>query len=462
MRSKKTSILLVVVMIATVFTVVVSGSVAGNGDSWWDEQWQYRTDITITENSGSSLIDYQVSVRANTAILISQGKMKADGGDIRFTDSGGTEMSYWIESGINTADTSIWVKVPSIPASSTTVIYMYYGNPLASSTSNGDLVFLLFDDFNDNVFDTKKWNLVTGSASESGGILQLNQFTEVQSTGAIDGQSLVVETRKQRIGSYEAFTFFDSTTSNDFVRFCDSNYWTDRGNRLTIGGTNFGPTQIIASGTSTGDYRVYQLSVDGTYASLQRGVTLDSLGEHVSLTFGSSFDNFNYKIRLISYQPWGNVRGNWDWIRIREYASQDPTVNHPPVADAGSDQTVLVDEYVYVNGADSYDIIGGGIISYDWDFGDTTSGSGAAAIHKYSTVGTYTTTLTVTDVDGASDTDTVLITVLSPEEATQDLITYIENLELDDGIETSFVSKLQNAIRSIINDRPSAIGQLGH
>jgi flagellin-like protein len=45
------------------------------------------------------------------------------------------ELSHWIEPGtINTASTKIWVRVPSIPAGSST-IYMYYGNP--SATSDG-------------------------------------------------------------------------------------------------------------------------------------------------------------------------------------------------------------------------------------------------------------------------------------------------------------------------------------
>jgi hypothetical protein len=37
--------------------------------------------------------------------------------------------------------TKIWVKVPSIPASSTKTIYVYYGNPTATSLSNSLLVF---------------------------------------------------------------------------------------------------------------------------------------------------------------------------------------------------------------------------------------------------------------------------------------------------------------------------------
>jgi len=69
--------------------------------------------------------------------------MRSDCGDIRFTDSDAqTLLSYWIESGCNSVSTRIWVKVPSIPASSTKTIYVYYGNSGATSTSNFNGTFV--------------------------------------------------------------------------------------------------------------------------------------------------------------------------------------------------------------------------------------------------------------------------------------------------------------------------------
>ncbi|UCH88052.1 MAG: PKD domain-containing protein, partial [Thermoplasmata archaeon] len=82
-----------------------------------------------------------------------------------------------------------------------------------------------------------------------------------------------------------------------------------------------------------------------------------------------------------------------------------PYFIHPPVADAGSDQTVMVEETVYLDGSGSYDV-DGTIESYIWDFGDTNSGSGETTTHAYTAVGIYTVTLTVTDNGGATDTDT--------------------------------------------------------
>ncbi len=49
----------------------------------------------------------------------------------------------------------------------------------------------------------------------------------------------------------------------------------------------------------------------------------------------------------------------------------------------------------------------GAIVSYDWDFGDSASGSGATAIHSYGVGGQYSATLTVTDNRGGIGTTTV-------------------------------------------------------
>jgi len=85
-------------------------------------------------------------------------------------------------------------------------------------------------------------------------------------------------------------------------------------------------------------------------------------------------------------------------------------VNDPPIANAGLDQTAIVNEVVTFDGSDSYDI-DGTITDYNWDFGDGNIGAGVITTHTYGTIGVYTVVLTVTDNGGLTATDETIITI---------------------------------------------------
>ncbi|TLZ66760.1 MAG: PKD domain-containing protein [Methanobacteriota archaeon] len=80
-----------------------------------------------------------------------------------------------------------------------------------------------------------------------------------------------------------------------------------------------------------------------------------------------------------------------------------------PVADAGLSRTADQGAAVGFDASASTDNLG--IASHAWDFGDGMAGSGITATHAYSTPGTYTATLTVTDRSGNADAASVTITV---------------------------------------------------
>lgn len=88
--------------------------------------------------------------------------------------------------------------------------------------------------------------------------------------------------------------------------------------------------------------------------------------------------------------------------------------NQAPVANAGSDQTVIDgngdgSENVTLSGSASSDA-DGTIVSYAWSEGGASLGSGAILTRSFA-IGTHVVTLTVTDNGGATATDTVTVTV---------------------------------------------------
>ena len=99
--------------------------------------WSGSMNVVVTNNSSTTMTDYQVPFVMNTQALISMGLMQANGNDIRFGSncSGSQLYGYWLEGYINTDTTKIWVKVPSVPANSSVTIYMFFGNSSAPQGS---------------------------------------------------------------------------------------------------------------------------------------------------------------------------------------------------------------------------------------------------------------------------------------------------------------------------------------
>ena len=103
--------------------------------------WTHVGNFSVSENSGAALTDYPLKLVLDTAQMIAAGQLKPDGSDLRFgvDQAGSTLMTYWVESGMNTASTTVWVKLPSLPASLTTQFFIFSGNPLAIDASTLDV-----------------------------------------------------------------------------------------------------------------------------------------------------------------------------------------------------------------------------------------------------------------------------------------------------------------------------------
>jgi parallel beta-helix repeat protein len=80
--------------------------------------------------------------------------------------------------------------------------------------------------------------------------------------------------------------------------------------------------------------------------------------------------------------------------------TKKPFVDH-----GGPYENYFVLQNIVFNASGSFDL-DGNITEYAWNFGDGTTGTGEIIKHKYLTDGNYTVTLTITDDDGNTTTDT--------------------------------------------------------
>jgi len=136
-------------------------ALAAGNSSWWNDSWSHRKIITVTELSGSTLTDYQIGLTVTY-----DSDMQSDFDDIRFVDSDNTtELDHWRQSYTASSSATFWVEVPSLPASGTKKIYIYYGNSAVGSASNGTATFDFFDDFS---VDLSKWTQERGGWAING------------------------------------------------------------------------------------------------------------------------------------------------------------------------------------------------------------------------------------------------------------------------------------------------------
>ncbi len=84
-------------------------------------------------------------------------------------------------------------------------------------------------------------------------------------------------------------------------------------------------------------------------------------------------------------------------------------INQAPIANAGLDKSVTVNKTITLNGSGTDS--DGYIISYEWKKGDTILSTTSTLNYTPTEVGIDTLTLTVTDDDGATASDSVMVTV---------------------------------------------------
>jgi PKD repeat protein len=164
-----------------------------------------------------------------------------------------------------------------------------------------------------------------------------------------------------------------------------------------------GPEPLTVTFTET------STSYDGITAwewDFNNDSTVDSTVQNPTHTYTGD-GAYSVTLKVFETDGNNNVETKVDYITVTD-------VNQAPVAEPSGPYTGAEGTEVAFDGSASSDP-DGSIVSYDWDFGDSTSATEVSPVHTYVQDGTYTINLTVTDNDGATDSDSTTATISDTE-----------------------------------------------
>ncbi|HET9728778.1 MAG TPA: PKD domain-containing protein [Acidimicrobiia bacterium] len=167
---------------------------------------------------------------------------------------------------------------------------------------------------------------------------------------------------------------------------------------------NAGPDQAGTVGTAVSFNGSGSSDPDGTIASYawNFGDGTTASGVTVSHTFASAA---TFTATLTVTDNSGATGSDTATVTVSTSGG-----NQPPVANAGQDLTIQSLLILTFSSGGSFDP-DGTIVAYNWNFGDGATATGPSPSHGYAHAGTYTVTLTVTDNQGATGSDTKIMTI---------------------------------------------------
>jgi hypothetical protein len=266
-----------------------------------------------------------ISVLLETEMLKVEpmSKCRFDFGDIRFTrDDGVTLLDYWMESKVNGDWAVFWVEVPDDLSEEPVMIYIYYGNPDATSISNGTNTFPFFDDFEDDIY-TDKWFVLGGTWIESGGLLtqSASGYRALKSKTETLTNNLAVESKVKTSGN-EAFAIgaksASSTSSGrDNVVYAEAHGFYNRLRTEFYDGTTM-YSSAVSVNVDNDVFYILKLTIIGDTAT---SYFLDlNRNQLATVSYTCHVSTLGEKIQLQSYSS-----AAWDWIFVRKYVSPEPS-----------------------------------------------------------------------------------------------------------------------------------------
>ena len=307
---------------------------------WFSSSWQYRKSHVINAASGAGT-NYQVKIVAHYGSGTDSGAdvylnshSRTDFGDVRFTKSDGTTLlDYWMESYTASSQAIFWVEVADDLSTTAQTIYIYYGNPNATTTSNGNNTFLFFDDFDDNVFDTTKWDSVgTGTITEANGELKVVANAGAYGKAARSrisitiGSGVSVEGYYYKAAGVEVWWALGKTGTEDSTEVGASYGGFSTAVRCGYSNITFYAQKRVA-GTAT-TLQSFSRTPPSSYVRAQHIVKTDTMSFYES---GSLVGTWTHNVFTstdgvkASISTWSGGSEYRNWIFVRKYTDPEPS-----------------------------------------------------------------------------------------------------------------------------------------
>ena len=165
--------------------------------AWWNADWSYRKQITITAPAelpaGTTLTDVPVLVRLHEGVLPFQD-IAADGSDLRFVSGDDkVPLRFHIEKFDAVFGMGfVWVQIPELRAGAAQQVWMYYGNPDAAAAGEPersyDAAQTLVYHFGEVGAPAKD---VTAFANHASGLFGSEESGLVGGAARLDGQAVI-------------------------------------------------------------------------------------------------------------------------------------------------------------------------------------------------------------------------------------------------------------------------------
>ena len=366
--------------------------------------WSNSVEVYITNASGIDgvqaqfPVDYRVGMQTNFA-------------DIRFTCTDGvTTIPYWVESQISGSYANVWLKLPADQDK----IWMWYGNSNATSASDGEATFELYDDF----------------STDTSSRYTQTEFQSGNHSFSYDSANHRLKSETDRIG-WATITAPVTSGSNSYITRADITI--ESGNNAggvstninvvnmtglitrlmhddvedSLGVSIFNPTgedlgtiPVLLSANNT--YTVTALVVDGVaHVYLDENLLMEVSANATSL-LGEGFGMCVYD----GVQYLENIR-----VSLYDDVATTFSIAGPVTANFTTEaQNVLINDTVYF-----VDTSIGIPTSWFWEFGDGYNSTLQNPEYTYAQEGTYTINLTVANsVTSDTITKTDYLSVYAP------------------------------------------------